>query len=129
LVSAGVAWDISINVALGKLTVSADPAVWVSGTRAFSRVSILRHFRGACPRRGIIGISDHGGWAVLVTVARDGTLLDRRRVELVDETLPTLLPHHHGGQLLPMDGAVALVERVRVSAERHAVFALEARPA
>jgi len=32
---------------------------------------------------GIIGISDHGGWAVLVTVARDGTLLDRRRVELV----------------------------------------------
>ena len=31
---------------------------------------------------GIIGVSDHGGWAVLVTVARDGTLLDRRRVEL-----------------------------------------------
>jgi hypothetical protein len=30
---------------------------------------------------GIIGVSDHGGWAVLVTVARDGTLLDRRRVE------------------------------------------------
>jgi len=25
---------------------------------------------------GIIGVSDHGGWAVLVTVARDGTLLD-----------------------------------------------------
>ena len=23
---------------------------------------------------GIIGISDHGGWAVLVTVAREGTL-------------------------------------------------------
>lgn len=56
---------------------------------------------------GIIGISDHGGWAVLVTVARDGTLLDRRRVELVDENLPSL-PHHHEGQLLPMDGAVAL---------------------
>jgi len=33
----------------------------------------------------IIGVSDHGGWAVLVTVASDGTLLDRRRVELVDE--------------------------------------------
>ena len=31
---------------------------------------------------GIIGVSDHGGWAVLVTVALDGTLLDRRRVEL-----------------------------------------------
>jgi hypothetical protein len=73
---------------------------------------------------GIIGVSDHGGWAVLVTVARDGTLLDRRRVELVDEGLPAL-PHHHEGQALPLDEAVALVERVRVSAERHAVFALD----
>jgi hypothetical protein len=62
---------------------------------------------------------------VLVTVAPDGTLLDRRRVELVDDALPSL-PHHHEGQMLPMDGAVALVERVRVSAERHAVVALDA---
>ena len=50
---------------------------------------------------GIVGVSDHGGWAVLVTVARDGTLLDRRRVELVDEDLPAL-PHHHEGQGLPL---------------------------
>ncbi len=28
LVSAAVAWEISIKVALGKLTVPADPAVW-----------------------------------------------------------------------------------------------------
>jgi hypothetical protein len=74
---------------------------------------------------GIIGVSDHGGWAVLVTVARDGTLLDRRRVELVDEGLPKI-PHHSEGQGLPLDEAVALVERVRVSAERHAVLALDA---
>jgi hypothetical protein len=74
---------------------------------------------------GIIGVSDHGGWAVLVTVARDGTLLDRRRVELVDDCLPAL-PHHHEGQGLPPDEAVALVERVRDSAERHAVLALDA---
>ena len=74
---------------------------------------------------GIIGVSDHGGWAVLVTVASDGTLLDRRRVELVDDDLPGL-PHHHEGQMLPMDTAVALVERVRASAERHAALALEA---
>ena len=73
---------------------------------------------------GIIGISDHGGWAVLVTVARDGRLLDRRRVELVDDELPAI-PHHHEGQRLPPDQAVALVERVRVSAERHAVAALD----
>ena len=74
---------------------------------------------------GIIGVSDHGGWAVLVTVARDGTLLDRRRVELVGEGLPKL-PHHHEGQGLPLDEAVELVEHVRVSAERHAVLAFDA---
>ena len=74
---------------------------------------------------GMIGVSDHGGWAVMVTAARDGTLLDRRRVELMDDALPSL-PHHHEGQLLPMDSAVALVERVRLSAETYAVSALDA---
>jgi hypothetical protein len=74
---------------------------------------------------GIIGVSDHGGWAVLVTVAPDGALLDRRRVELVGESLPKL-PHHSEGQRLPLDEAVELVERVRVSAERHAALALDA---
>jgi hypothetical protein len=78
------------------------------------------------PRNGgIIGVSDHGGWAVLVTAARDGTLLDRRRVELVGEGLPKI-PHHSEGQVLPLDEAVELVERVRVSAERHAALALDA---
>ena len=62
---------------------------------------------------------------MLVTAARDGTLLDRRRVELVNEGLPRL-PHHPEGQGLPLDEAVALVERVRISAERHAVLALDA---
>jgi hypothetical protein len=74
---------------------------------------------------GIIGVSDHGGWAVLVTASRDGTLLDRRRVELVGEGLPKI-PHHSEAQELPLDEAVELVERVRVSAERHAVLALDA---
>jgi hypothetical protein len=74
---------------------------------------------------GIIGVSDHGGWAVFVTAARDGTILDRRRVELVGEGLPKL-PHHSEGQRLPLDEAVELVERVRVSAERHAALALDA---
>jgi hypothetical protein len=73
---------------------------------------------------GIIGVSDHGGWAVLVTAARDGTFLDRRRVELVDEGLPKL-PHHHEAQALPLDEAVELVERVRASAERHAKLGLD----
>ena len=74
---------------------------------------------------GIIGISDHGGWAVLVTVARDGTLVDRRRVELVDEGMPKI-PHHSEGQGLPIDEAVALVERVEASAKRHSKLVLDA---
>jgi hypothetical protein len=62
---------------------------------------------------------------VLVTAAVDGTLLDRRRVELVDEGLPKI-PHHSEGQVLPLDEAIELVERVRASAERHAKLVLDA---
>jgi hypothetical protein len=75
---------------------------------------------GAC-----VGISDHGGWAIAVCVGADGTLLDRRRIELVDDDLPGM-PHHVEGQRLPPREAVALVARVRVSAERHAAVALAA---
>jgi hypothetical protein len=74
---------------------------------------------------GIIAVSDHGGWAVLVTAARGGKLLDRRRVELVEAGLPKI-PHHSEGQRLPIEEAVELVKRVRVSAEKHAVLALDA---
>jgi len=73
---------------------------------------------------GVVGVSDHGGWAILVTATRDGALLDRRRVELVADDLPAI-PHHHEAQLLPIDKGVALVERVRASAERHAARALD----
>lgn len=77
------------------------------------------------PQSGIIGVSDHGGWAVLVTADGHGTLLDRRRVELVDAGLPKI-PHHSEGQGLPLDKAVELVERVRASAERHAKLVFDA---
>jgi hypothetical protein len=73
----------------------------------------------------IVGASDHAGWAVLVTVARDGTLIDRRRVTLVDDGLP-VLPHHHDAQGLPPEEGVALVEHVRASAERCTRAALDA---
>ena len=45
--------------------------------------------------------------------------LDRRPVELVDEDLPKI-PHHGEGQALPLHEAGALMERVQMSAERHA---------
>lgn len=71
-----------------------------------------------------VGVSDHGGWAILVTADRDGRLLDRRRVELVDDAQPAI-PHHHQAQLLPVARGVALVERVRASAHAHAERALD----
>lgn len=73
----------------------------------------------------IVGVSDHAGWAVLVTVAADGIVLDSRRVELVDAQLPSM-PIHHEAQKLPLDEAQDLVERVRLSAEQHAALALDA---
>lgn len=75
--------------------------------------------------RAFVGVSDHGGWAVLVTVSETGALLDRRRVELVDEDLPCM-PHHVEGQRLPPAEAVALVARVRASAGRHVAAVLDA---
>ena len=72
-----------------------------------------------------VGVADHWGWAVLVTVAPDATLVDRRRVELVDGALPKF-PHHHECQVLPVAEAVALVERVRRSANACAMACLEA---
>jgi len=72
-----------------------------------------------------VGVSDHAGWAVMMTVAADGTILDRRRVELLDAGLP-VMPIHHDAQKLPVEEAVALVERVRASAVRQAKLTLEA---
>ena len=60
----------------------------------------------------------------MLTAAADGTVLDRRRVELVDDNLPAI-PHHHEAQLLSVAAGVALVERVRASAERQALLALD----
>jgi len=79
---------------------------------------------GVSRNTAIIGVSDHSGWAVLVTAMRDGTLVDRRRIELISPGLPKL-PHHHEAQNLPLDKALDLIERVRVSAEQYAKLALD----
>ena len=85
-----------------------------------------------------VGVAENSNSAVLVTLAPDGGLLDRRHVELTDRGLPTH-PHHHegswavgrylktpGARALSLEEAVALVERVRESAARGASRALDA---
>jgi hypothetical protein len=80
------------------------------------------------PAAASVGVADHGGWAILVTLAPDGGLLDRRRVELLEAGLPNF-PHHHEGSWavgrylnlpearpISLPEAVALVARVRESA-------------
>ena len=94
--------------------------------------------RARSQRAATVGVTENASSAVLVTLAPDGELLDRRRVELIDRGLPTH-PHHHEGSWavgryrntpwardISLADAVALVERVRASATRGARESLEA---
>jgi hypothetical protein len=93
---------------------------------------------GRTQRAATVGVAEHANSVVLVTVAPDGKLLDRRRIDLTDRGLPTH-PHHHegswavgrylsvpGARALSLAEAVALVERVRASAARGARECLQA---
>lgn len=88
-------------------------------------------------RTAAVGVTEHGNSAVLVTVASDGKLLDRRRVDLTDG-LPTH-PHHHEGSWavgryrdspwareISLAEVIELIERVRASAAQGARASLEA---
>lgn len=93
---------------------------------------------GRTRRAAAVGVVEQGKFAVLVTVAAGGELLDRRRIELTDRDLPSH-PHHHegswavgrylstpGARRMSLAEAVALVDRVRASAARGAREGLEA---
>lgn len=74
----------------------------------------------------VIGASDHYARAELVTLAlEDGVpvFLDRRRVALIDEGLPTA-PYHHEALEMDIGAATDLVNRVRRSVAQHAKAAL-----
>lgn len=77
--------------------------------------------------RAVAGISDHAGWAVVVCVA-SLKVLDSRRIELVGPGLPNFV-YHHAAQKLPINEAVALVERVQASVRSSASAALDQLPA
>lgn len=88
-------------------------------------------------RVATVGVAEHGNSAVLVALADDGTLLDRRRVDLTSG-LPTHPYHHEGSwavgryvdsawaRQISLEDAVALVERVHDAAARGARESLEA---
>ena len=68
----------------------------------------------------VLGVADHGGWAVCVTVAASGGLpvvADRRRIELIEPGVPTQ-PYHHDAVGMPLPEAERLVARVRESVMR-----------
>ena len=72
--------------------------------------------------RAVVGVANHNGWANLVSMGTSDdapVVIDRRRVELVDQSLPKQ-PYHHEALELPIAEAQDLVERVRRSAGDHA---------
>jgi hypothetical protein len=79
------------------------------------------------------GVAHHLGWAILVTATDFHRVVDRRRIDLIDDSLPAAPIHHHGGaHEMHADGAplddealAALVADVRASAAEHAVRALD----
>lgn len=89
-------------------------------------------------RTAMVGVAASGRSAVLVTVASNGELLDRRRIDLTGHELPSH-PHHHegswavgryletpGARRLSLAAAVRLVEQVAAAAARGAGDGLDA---
>ena len=68
----------------------------------------------------VLGVADHNGWAVCVTVAVSRgmpVVVDRRRVELIEPGVPSQ-PYHHETVGMPLPAAETLVVRVRESVMR-----------
>lgn len=72
------------------------------------------------PSTAVLGVADHSGWAVCVTVAvsHDApAVVDRRRVELIEPGVPSQ-PYHHEAKEMALPDAEKLVARVRASVMR-----------
>jgi hypothetical protein len=86
-----------------------------------------RNPKGIDRQPAVVGIADHNGWAMLVTVAAiDGepTVVDRRRVELIEKGLPSQ-PYHHETTALGKTEAERLVRDVKRSFAASTAVALE----
>src|SRR5688572_25676750 len=65
----------------------------------------------------VVGVADHSGWAFLVSAAivnGKPAVVDRRRVELIEEGIPTQ-PYHHETLTLNEADAERLLRTVRQS--------------
>jgi len=71
-----------------------------------------------------VGIADHFGWAVAVTVSDDHEVVDRRRMELVEPGV-TPAPMHYDSHRLDLAETAALVATVRASVARAASTAFD----
>lgn len=91
---------------------------------------------GVAQQSAVVGVTEHGNSAVLVTVASDGSILDRRKIDLTTD-LPTH-PYHHQGSWavgrykdspwskdISLPDAIALVEHVQEASAIGARHALE----
>ena len=76
----------------------------------------------------VVSVAEHAGWAHLVCVATVGdvpAVIERRRVTLIDEGVPTQ-PYHHESIGMQEDEANALIARVRRSIAAHASLGIAA---
>jgi hypothetical protein len=64
-----------------------------------------------------VGIADHLGWAVAVTVSGAYEVVDRRRIELVEDGISSA-PIHYESARLDVDATATLVSRARASVAR-----------
>ena len=71
-----------------------------------------------------LGIADHLGWAVAVTVTADHQVADRRRIELIEPGM-TPAPVHYESRRLDVAATAALVAKVRASVVRATSAALD----
>lgn len=85
------------------------------------------HRRSSQRPRVVVGVADHGGWAVLMTAAlenRTPTVVDRRRVEIIEPGVPTQ-PYHHDTLTLDEAAAERLVRKVKRSVALSTARALD----
>ena len=74
-----------------------------------------------------VGVAEHAGWAFLVSAGRrngDPVVVDKRRVRLIENGVPTQ-PYHHETLSLPDQAAEQLLRRVRESIAACTVQALD----